>query len=362
MKKRAVINKYQGRAESIINYFRSDQHIYIKKHNHPLWKSYQTFPPVPYTLRRFAKLCHFLNYVPRDNAKPFIADYEHVLMMSGNSRDYVHMVNSSIKIESQLKDEKCRAIIVPSRGAIRETTRYIDSSEIMDKMHIVRPVYPPQRENLHNHSGPFTILTIGNKFWGKGIPIAIEAFRILRERHGNEVKMQLVCGDIPPGYPLPEGLNLINTPMLTDKLRVQLYSEAHVFIFPCLHDSYAVFQESMAFGVPIIATRIYDKDEIVFDGRTGYLLDTPISMYDGSFGVDWKTWGHFQEIVKTMYDQGKFTEIIDEIVMKAELFFNDIALVRKMGLAAQKIQRENFAPDSRNMQVRQIYDQIFQSI
>jgi len=361
LKSRMNKNLYNN-VEGFINFFRDNRHIYMQKNEHPFWKSYQTFPPVPYTLRKFARLCHFLNFVPKDNTKPFIIDYEHVLMMSGKSRDYVYMINSISKIQSQLKSKKCRAIFVPSQGAIRETSRYIDISNIRDKIHIVRPIYPQQPENQHNYNGPFTILTIGNKFWGKGMPIAIEAFRILRERYGTDIRMQLVSGDVPSNYPLPKGVNLLNVLMMTDRLRSKIYKEAHVFIFPCLHDSYAVYQEAMAYGVPIITTRIYDKDELVLDGQTGYLIDTPISMYDGPFGIEWKSWDEFQEIVKRKFKRGDFSEMIDEIVAKTELLINDINLVRNMGAASQKLQREKFSPEMRNEQVRRIYNQIIEQL
>jgi len=360
--KSRIIKKSYNKVQEFANFFHDDRHIYMDKSEHPFWKSYYTFPPVPYTLQSLARLCHFINFVPKNNTKPFIIDYEHVLMMSGKSRDYVYMVNSAQEIKNQLKNEKCRAIFVPSEGAIRETTRYIKTSEIMNKIHIIRPAYPPQPENRHNHSGPFTILTIGNKFWGKGIPIAIEAFRILRERYGSDIKMNLVSGDIPSDYPLPEGVNLLNVPMLDDRIRSKLYKNAHIFLLPCLQDSFAVYQEAMAYGVPMIITRIYDKDELVLDGQTGYLLDTPISLYDGAFGIEWKSWDEFQEIVKRKFNRGDFSGMIDEIVAKTEILMNDISLIRDMGQAAQRLQREKFSPNVRNRQVRQIYNQIIEQL
>jgi len=359
---RGIINNGYNTVKGFINYLRDNRRIFMPKIEHPFWKTYQTFPPVRYTSRRLARLCHFCNYIPKDNSKPFIIDYEHVLMISGNSTDYVYMVNSAREIENQLTNEKCKAIFVPSQGAIRETSKYIDVSEIMNKIHIVPPAYPTQSENPHNHGGPFTILTIGNKFWGKGIPIAIEIFRILREKYGNNIKMQLVSGDIPRDYPLPEGLNLLYTPMMTEQIRSKLYREVDVFILPCLHDSFAVYQEAMAYGVPMISTRIYDKDELILDGQTGYLIETPLSLYDGAFGIEWKSWDHFQEIVKTKFERGYFSEMIDEMVTKAEILINDPALVMNMGMAAQKLHREKFSIEFRNKTVRKLYNNISKNL
>lgn len=274
----------------------------------------------------------------------------------------MYMVNAVPAIELQLLSANCKAIVVPSQGALRETMRYIKSPGATEKASVVRPAYPIQPDNEHVQNGPFTIVTIGNKFWGKGIPIAIEVFRVLRERLGANIRMVLVCGDIPAGYVLPQGLLVVSVLNMSEGMRREIYREANVFVFPCLHDSFGVYLEAMAYGVPMIATRIYDKEEVIVDGQTGFLVHTPISMYDGAFGIDWKSWDHFQEVIKTMFERGGFSDMVDDIVSKLELLVNDIGLVRSMGKAAQKLQREYFSPERKNRQIVQIYDRVLRSL
>lgn len=359
--KNRILRKSVDNVQKLVNGFVDDRRIYIDKSEHPFWKSYQDCAPVQYTLQPLARLCHFFNVVPKHNTKPFIIDFEHVLMMSGRSRDYSFMVASVERIRDQLLDDKCKSIFVPSNGAIREVLKYIAEPELVHKFKVVRPSYPIQLDKQFEN-GPFKILTIGNKFWGKGIPIAIEVFRKLRKKHGDAIEMQLVCGDVPKGYPLPKGLKLLDIPLMSDSVRKKLYSEAHVFIFPCLHDSFAVYQESMAYGVPMIATRIYDKDELVLDGVTGYLVDTPLSLYDGNFGVDWDSWGSFQNIAQRMVEQGEFSDMIDKMISKTELLMHDRDLLMRMGMASQKIQREKFSAELKNIKVLDAYDQILNLI
>jgi glycosyltransferase involved in cell wall biosynthesis len=174
--------------------------------------------------------------------------------------------------------------------------------------------------------------------------------------------MDLVCGDMPKNYPLPSGVNFISTPMLDSNVRAKLYSEAHVFLFPCLHDSFGVYQECMAYGVPMIATNIYDKDELILDGKTGFLVETPLSMYDGEFGIKWKTWDEFQQIAKEMFENGEFENMIDEMASKIEILINDRELLKSMSIESQKYQQQEFSIEKRNNDILKIYDEVLKEI
>lgn len=338
-----------------INYFRDNNHIYIDKSNHPFWKTYQSSPPLPYTLRSLAKLCHFFNRIPEKNKTPFIVDFEHVLMLSGESRNYVAMLKAVPKIERLLLAEECRAIVVPTEGAVRELLKYIKCDEVLQKVNVVRPGCPGEETRRRSSAPRFNLLTIGNKFWGKGIPVAIEVFKKLSSKCPGQIGMTLVCGDIPEGYPLPEGLDVVDVPQLTRELRAKLYQEADLFLFPCLHDSFGVYLEAMAFGVPMISSRIYDKDELVIHGETGYLVDTPLSLYDGRFGVDWRTWDEFQEIAKDLFAADGFSMMIGEMTGLVEALMHDRLLLERMGRAAQKLQCERFSINRRNSLILEVY-------
>ena len=355
-------NKLKLYFSEVANYFLYKEHVYIQKSAHVFFNTYENSPPIPYTSYDLADLCHFHNQIPPQNTKPFIIDYEHPLALSGHSTDYVYMINSTKKIEEKLNSVKCKAISVPSEGALRETKKYLDITNINKKIHIIRPAYPTKPENLHNHNGPFTILTIGNKFWAKGIPIAIEVFRVLREKYDKKVNMNLICGDVPNNYPLVDGISLIKKTHLSDKQRSMLYSSCHMLLLPCLQDSYAVYQEAMAFGVPIVATNIYDKNEFIINNQTGYLVDVPISLYDGKFGHDWESWNHFQEIVKDKFHSGALSKMTNDLVERTELLFNDIDLVRDMAKAAQKLHKEEFSIKVRNSKVKNLYRQILSDL
>jgi glycosyltransferase involved in cell wall biosynthesis len=353
---RRIVRRVGAELRGIINYLRGAR-IYVDRCEHPIWKSYHDYPPVPYTSEKLALIRHYFNYI-RDDPKPFVVEYEHVLVLSGKTRDYVSMVEAAPAIEEQLRSENCRAIIMPTLGAIRETRKYINTEGLEHKFYMVRPAYPIQPDYDPPREGPFRLLTVGNKFWGKGIPIAIEAFRLLRENYGNEIAMTIACSDIPASYPLPDGLEVITIPNMDKKMRSQLYLNSHVFVFPCLHDSFAVYQEAMAYGVPMVATSIYDKDELVLDGKTGFLIDPPFSLYDGQFGVEWRSWAELVGKIQDSLKEGLFKPMIEEMVASIDLLINDRNMLVMMGEAAQKLHRESFSIEVRNNRIRKIYDMV----
>ncbi|MGP8321444.1 MAG: glycosyltransferase family 4 protein [Methanosarcinaceae archaeon] len=343
------------------NYFEDHRRIYIDKSAHPIWSTYQTHPPVKYTFSIVSNLNHFFNRFPRIIYKPFIVEAEHLLHLSGKSRDYEYMLNSVDEIGIGLENSLCKRIIVPTIGAKRELQRYFESNDIIRKVEIIHPPYEKKPEKKFVANGKFKILNIGNKFWGKGTHLAIEIFKRIRAKY-YFVEMDLVCGDVPKNYSLPSGINHIRTPALDSNVRAKLYGEAHVFLFPCLHDSFGVYQECMAYGVPMIATDIYDKDELILEGETGFLVETPLSMYDGEFGIKWKTWDEFQQIAKEMFENGEFEDMIEEMVSKIEILINDRELLKSMSIESQKYQQQEFSIEKRNKDILKVYDEVLEEI
>jgi glycosyltransferase involved in cell wall biosynthesis len=121
----------------------------------------------------------------------------------------------------------------------------------------------------------FTILTVGDRFSDKGVLEAIDAYQILRGRHGEAVRIPLVCArrsavnaGLPPEYVLPEGVTLYDSTM-SDDVKAAFYQAADVFVLPNYRDTVMTFVEAAAFGVPAITARIHHDDAFVRHGVTG---------------------------------------------------------------------------------------------
>ena len=288
--------------QDLFNLKKNEFRIFIPYNKHPFWKTYFSHPPIKYLKTKyFSKIYHSHNLIPAGYKGYYITDVEHILHLSGHSRDYKKMVESAEWIEEQLNNSRCKAIILPTDGAKREVLKYLKHPESIEKKLV--KIFPsfqtkPAKKKEFFQERVINILFIGNKFWGKGTPIAIRVFENLRNRFKDDITFTLVCNDIPPTFKMPREINVISNQKLTESLRDELYGNAHLFLFPCLHDSFGVYLEALAYGVPVLTTKIYDKDEIVIHNKTGYLFDTPISLYDGNFGYDYRSWSDFIGLIK----------------------------------------------------------------
>ena len=182
---------------------------YNARAHHPAFKTYDTHPPVRYTLYSLADICHFFNSVPDWNEKPFVVEFEHVLALGAYGGEYTDWQQPLMRIkyiEDIIANDRCRVALTLSKGLMRHSKRYISDPSLHQKFDYVYPCYPTQKPRVMDISGPFTILTIASRFYDKGVPIALKAFEVLRERYGSQVQMILVCHCLPTGYPIPDGV------------------------------------------------------------------------------------------------------------------------------------------------------------
>jgi len=336
--------------------------VWLDNKNKPMvWRSYGTHPPVVSAPVKSARLFHFIDILPMKVGKPFIHTIQHPLFVAGLSRNYTARLAEAPRIERQYRSDNCKAIFCPADSQVRQAKRCLDMSGIEDKLHLVLPACPDQPDNLHEHTGPFTILTISNKFWGRGVHLAIETYRVLRKKYGKSIRMKLVCEDVPKGYPLVEGLELIRVRRLSGVMREKLYQEASVFLLLSLHE-FGVVLETMARGVPTVSTPNGEKGGWILPGETGFIVEPPFRLYDEGFGIRWKTWDQFQSIVKAQFEAGNLSYMITEAVAHVEFLMNNPDQLKKMGQAAQKQQREKHSFRPHNKQVRKIYAGILEAM
>jgi glycosyltransferase involved in cell wall biosynthesis len=245
-----------------------------------------------------------------------------------------------------------------SKGLMSHSKRYISDPSLHEKFDYLYQCYPTQKPRVMDLSGPFTILTIAVRFYDKGVPVALKAFEVLRERYGSQVQMILVCDCLPTGYPIPEGVTIYAVRPLSTTLKAKLYSNSHVLFLPVLSDTFGCFPEAYAYGTPVVTTRIHHGDEAVREGVTGFLVDPPFYSYSDGLGVRWKSVEEFVTDCKQSYERGIFNDLINQCTDRLGQMISRNVDLRKMSAAAQTFHREVFSTEVRNRRLRQIYRRV----
>ncbi|GMT48499.1 MAG: 1,2-diacylglycerol 3-glucosyltransferase [bacterium] len=124
------------------------------------------------------------------------------------------------------------------------------------------------------------ILFVGRLSKQKGIQYLLNSISILKEKNINSFHLEII-GDGPDKAKLEEEVTnkqlekQISLLGWVDKKAIyKKYQEASIFVFPSLSEGMPnVILEAMASGLPILATRIAGNEELVREGKNGYLVE-----------------------------------------------------------------------------------------
>jgi len=321
---------------------------------HPTWQFYASYPPLRYAPFPIAELCHWVNHAPEHPTKPFVAECEHILALAGNITNWQTGLQNIDRINQLVAQDKCKLVFTYSAGLVEHSKQYL-RPDLWPKFGYIYQVYPSQPDYERPPDKPFTILTIASRFSDKGVPEALHAFEILRQRHGEDVQMKLVSQAIPAGYRLPDGVIHYDTPRMSDQLKAHVYTTAHALFIPCYSDTTVCFLEASAFGVPVLTTRIHHGDEFVRDGYNGYLIKPPVFSYSEYYGIRWTTWDEFLADLDVMRARGEFETVVEQSVDWLEKMISGQVDLEAMSRAARQLHREQFSPEARNEKLLRVY-------
>ena len=329
---------------------------------HPVFRTYITHPPLRYAPYPIAQLCHWVDMMPamRFLDKPHIFEIEHPFIFSRSNDGWRFVSDWFLVLENRewmselLAREQCRSVFTFSQGLVEHSKAYLEPC-VWHKLDFVYPAFPVQPIKARSENKAFTILIIASRWSDKGLPEALKTFVILRARHGERVRLDLVTQAMPPGTTLPDGVSHYDVPQLSPELKERLYRGADVLFLPCLSETAACFTEAYAFGVPVVTTRIHHGDEFVREGQTGFLLQAPLFPYSPDFGTKWRTAEDFMADLETRRARGDLNVVVDEAVERLDAMICGDVDMDAMRVAARSFHAERFSPRARNKKLRAIY-------
>lgn len=285
-------------------------------------------------------------FLPLNN-QPWVVDAETVASFSFGGYNF-----SKSLVERFLSSKNCKYILPHCMASQKSIENILNTKKFHDKLEVVYPALPVN-ENKQTKSDMIRILyvTKSYSFNGKGGKELIKAFDILSKKYDDiELIMKVDMNDEQRKPVKNDRIKILDKNIPRDKLFSDLYTNADIFVLPSFIDSFGyVLLEAMSSGLPIVATDIFAIPEIVQDGKTGLLINSPIS----SFGKNYLN----QELptdLKTRY----IDPVVKGLVEKLSILIEDAKLRKRMGEAGRKeIQSGKFSLDHRNSQLRRIYEE-----
>ena len=198
------------------------------------------------------------------------------------------------------------------------------------------------------------LVTGGNGFLGKGTHVVIEVAKLLLTN--KLIKFIIVSASLPKEVRLPSNVELVSTQYMSKTQRNEIYLKSDLMLFPVFQDSFGVYLEAISYGMPILSNNIYDKNELVENGVTGYLIDTPISLWDGNVGVDYKNWSEFQELILKFNGTSKFRQMIESYVEKLLYLEKNRSVYKKMSIDTSNLCIDRFSPSKRTLKLSHLYN------
>jgi len=298
----------------------------------------------------------------------WVVDFEFAASLFGYYGDWrrrIYRPRSQKMLTKVLASRYCTKVI-PWTYAARETLEHVlPSQAISAKTEVVRLAVrpaPPRPADIEKH-GTARILFIGSsnfggEFYSKGGLEVLEAYRLLREKMGDQVELHFRCwmpNELRDRYASTPGLHIISELLPRDSFD-RLFWESDIFLFPSHNTPGMAFLEAMRFGLPIVGRDIWANNELVKDGVHGFLVrpSEKVPYYLPGFVPNWSMDdGPFLPYMK-MIDERVVADLVERLVRLVE----DESLRRRMGDAGRKEVEEGQASiGRRNAALKRIYEE-----
>jgi hypothetical protein len=194
----------------------------------------------------------------------------------------------------------------------------LDSSRVYHVPPSVTPMISMMslKNKLHERRNQrVRVLGISTKFWGKGCPIFIDVARRCPYADFTLVisddKTDIVDSTYLKSAP---NLHIINQESkFSNQHKKSIFYQHDCFLQPLLQDGMGVHLDSIANGLPLITTDIFDKHELCSHRGTGFLVKTPYDLWSEIESKRVTTYSDFISNCKTHYEDRLFDNITEEL-------------------------------------------------
>ncbi len=246
------------------------------------WKSYIPMVNIKFRPRKAPKDAEIYVWGAVVSKGNFIVDLDNPWSLTGYNLTAMSFYRPILKYI--LNSSRCTEIRCISQ-ACRLSLKALFGQAVYDKSSLHYPCIPQKVSSVGSAiTDDCRFLFVGTQFEIKGGEALLKAFRRVYARVPS-AKLDVIT------YLPTEYINLakscagiyVHEPKFTrDEIHEQFMSKADVLVSPTYAESFSmVSREGISHGLALIATDVYALSEMVEDGKNGYLIQPPISVWDG---------------------------------------------------------------------------------
>ncbi len=341
-------------------------HSARKSRNKILKALFYNFGGVPYILAQTIKpikgfeeydLIFASQHVINSN-QPWIVDFEFANALSG----YASISWGKKIISKKLEAKSCKFILPFSDWASDTLRKSFDCKNINEKIRVLRPTVAPKSiANIKKDQSKIQILFVGSAnpsniydFEFKGLNETVDAFIDLQKKYDNLelVIRSKVSEEVRKKTSGFSNIRIIERILNSTELE-ELYVSSDISPHAGFSNLNATIFEAMSYGIPVIATSLYNIPELIKNMKNGMLIELPkseIFYTENGCPNDYSLSSTKNMKSLRMYVTEKLKEAIS-------LLIEDKSLRQRLGKAAVKAFEEGeFSMKTRQKIIREVFD------
>jgi len=285
-------------------------------------------------------LIHCAHCLSLNEKKPWIVDFEKYETLSVNGY-YARSKSGAEKIRRILRKPNCKKILPWTEAAKRSMLKYIDDREVTKKIELLPFALPLKKMEIKKERGKVKILFVARYFEPKGGYYAVEVLDKLTKKYDNVegIIVTEAPNEILEKYKNNKKMKFLG--LMGQEELFKVYASSDILFYPGFSDTFGfALVEALMYKLPIITFEGFARDEIVIEGKNGFIVKKPENL-----SPNWI------EIRK------KFSQkYADEAARKTEILIKDNKLRKSMGeLGYKMIESGKFSVPNRNKILMKIY-------
>jgi len=344
---------------------------YYTNKTHPSFKRFYERPPVPWSNAINYDLAHWINYPAWKNNTPYIIEInDHPLSAVSYKARGLHEPFDILKhiqdAYDVYADKNCVKIVMSDNGfeSCRNLFEYYFGNEFSHKFtRINSPGCIPKVTYADFDSGnnnKLGVACLASDYELKGVDLVVEAWQSIPIHRG--WKLYIACPNMPEEVldrtKFDKSIVVINKAPLSDTEKHKILSRCAITLAPMHVHGGANIIEGMEYGHAIIYFEIHFD---VFD-TVGEKILVPYHFYvPSSYGLDWKSFDDFREILRRDKKRGIFSNTTQSLASAISKKIQDLNGLIELRKKVLKHAYGEYSLSARNLGLKRLYESINKS-